>query len=61
MNNLSLQNKKDARFQKILSIANDINAKANTQSRRLNISGEESAPYFQQSIKDILDQINLNF
>jgi len=60
MNNLSLQNKKDKRFQEILSIANDINAKANTQSRRLNISGEESAPYFQKSIKDILSQINFD-
>ena len=57
MNNLSLQNKKDERFQKILSIANDINAKANTQSRRLNMSGQESAPHFQKSIKDILHQI----
>ena len=60
MNNLSLHDRKNPEFVEILRIASDINAKANTQSRRLNTSGEESAPAFRKSIEDILDKINSN-
>ena len=60
MNNLSLHNRKDPRFQQILRIADDINTKAETQSRRLGINPEqkESAPYFRRKIKYQLDQLD---